>query len=160
MADISNNIKKLRVLHGLSQEKLAEKIGVTRQTISSWERGTSFPDIATVERLSLIFNISIDELLYPLSSTKRNWSSTKLPTLKFVVLSVLIYFVLLVWGGGFIAIPIFKNLVGGGINEEFIFVIYWGLILLVGYIALCTGLISEQLSGRGSECAPDKTDTK
>ena len=41
MADISNNIKKLRVLHGLSQEKLAEKIGVTRQTISKWERGVS-----------------------------------------------------------------------------------------------------------------------
>lgn len=160
MADISNNIKKLRVLNGMSQEKLAEKIGVTRQTVSSWERGISFPDIATIERLSLIFNTSTDKLLYPISCEKRKWSRVKLPTLKFVVLSVLIYFVLLVWGGGLIAVPIFKKLVGGGISEEFIFVIYWGLILLVGYIAFCTCLIFEHITDHGDECMPDKVDSK
>ena len=41
MSDIAKNIKKLRMDRGLSQAQLAEKLNVTRQTISSWERGVS-----------------------------------------------------------------------------------------------------------------------
>lgn len=64
-------------------------------------------------------------------------------TVKFIVISVLLYFALLIWGGGLIAIPLFHKLLGGGIGEEFIFILYWGLILLVAYIGLCTCLLSE-----------------
>ena len=53
---------KLRKKNGLSQEQLAEKIGVARQTISKWELGETYPDLKQSKELSKIFNISLDEL--------------------------------------------------------------------------------------------------
>ena len=151
MADISNNIKTQRLKHHLSQSQLAEKVGVTRQTVSSWERGASYPDIYMLEKISSIFQIGIDELLYPHFSERRKIFTSKPLSIKFVVISIFLYFVLLIWGGGIIAVPLFRRLVGGSIEEEFIFIIYWGLILLVGYIALCTYLISEYCTLSSSE---------
>lgn len=60
---LGENILKLRKKQGLSQEHLAEKIGVTRQTISNWELGESSPDIKQAKELSKIFNISLDQLV-------------------------------------------------------------------------------------------------
>lgn len=60
--DIGNKIVNLRKNNNLSQEDLAEKIGVTRQTISKWELGETKPDIKQALELSKIFNISLDEL--------------------------------------------------------------------------------------------------
>lgn len=61
--EIGNKILELRKNIGLSQEELAEKVGVSRQTISKWELGETSPDIAQAKKLSKIFNISIDELV-------------------------------------------------------------------------------------------------
>lgn len=143
MADISNNIKNLRSLCHMSQSQLADMIGVTRQTISSWERGISYPDIEMLEKLSQIFEVGIDELLYPHLSRRKKLFVSKPLTVRFIIISIAIYFVFLIWGGGLIAVPLFRKLVGGSIGEEFIYIIYWGLILLVGYIALCAHLLSE-----------------
>ena len=60
--EIGNNIMKLRKKEGLSQEELAEKIGVARQTISKWELGETSPDLKQSKELSKIFNVSLDEL--------------------------------------------------------------------------------------------------
>lgn len=49
--------------HKLSQEELAEMIGVTRQTISNWELNETSPDLKQAQKLSTIFNISLDELI-------------------------------------------------------------------------------------------------
>lgn len=143
MADISNNIKNHRSLRHLSQSQLADKIGVTRQTVSSWERGISYPDIEMLEKLAQIFDVGIDELLYPHLSRRKKLFASKPLSVKFIVISIAVYFVLLIWGGGLIAVPLFRKIVGGGISEEYIYIIYWGLILLVGYIAFCTYLLSE-----------------
>lgn len=48
---------------GLTQENVAEKIQVTRQTIANWENEKSFPDIVSVIKLSTLYNISLDKLL-------------------------------------------------------------------------------------------------
>lgn len=61
--DIGKNILKLRKRQGLSQEQLAEKMGVTRQTISNWELEESSPDIKQAKELSKIFNVSLDQLV-------------------------------------------------------------------------------------------------
>lgn len=60
--NLGNKIADLRKKNNLSQEELAEKIGVTRQTISKWELDETTPDIKQAKELSKIFNVSLDEL--------------------------------------------------------------------------------------------------
>ena len=60
---IGKKIMDLRKKNGLSQEELAEKIGVARQTISKWELGETSPDLKQSKELSKIFNVSLDELV-------------------------------------------------------------------------------------------------
>ena len=60
---LGENILKLRKENKLSQEQLAEKVDVTRQTISNWELGETSPNPEQLKLLSKVLNISIDELL-------------------------------------------------------------------------------------------------
>lgn len=61
--EIGNKILELRKNNHITQEELAEKVGVSRQTISNWELGESSPDLKQSKELSKIFNISLDELV-------------------------------------------------------------------------------------------------
>lgn len=61
--NLSKQIQQLRKRDGLSQEALAEKMYVSRQSISNWENERSYPDIHNLLMLSAIFNISLDELV-------------------------------------------------------------------------------------------------
>lgn len=56
-----DNLISLRKIHGYSQDELAEKIGVTRQTLSKYETGESLPDIERCKRLADIFGVSMGE---------------------------------------------------------------------------------------------------
>ena len=60
---LNEKIKSNRIRLGLTQEELANKINVTRQTISKYELGTNVPDVFTLKLLANIFNLSVDELL-------------------------------------------------------------------------------------------------
>ena len=59
----NDKLMKLRKENSLSQEELAEKLGVTRQTISKWELGQTTPDMDKLYQISNLFNISVDELI-------------------------------------------------------------------------------------------------
>lgn len=61
--EIAKQIKKRRLDLNLSQEELAEKIYVTRQTISNWENDKNYPDIKSLLLLSEIFSVSLDILV-------------------------------------------------------------------------------------------------
>ena len=61
--ELGNRIKELRKNINISQDELAEKLFVSRQTISNWENDKSYPDIQSVLLLSEIFNVSVDQLL-------------------------------------------------------------------------------------------------
>lgn len=61
--EIGAQIKKYRDAQGLSQEALAEKIFVTRQTVSNWETGKSYPDVHSLMLLGGVFNVSLDQLV-------------------------------------------------------------------------------------------------
>ncbi|MCM1155332.1 MAG: helix-turn-helix domain-containing protein [Roseburia sp.] len=61
--ELSKQIKKYRTDKNLSQEELAEKVYVTRQTISNWENDKSYPDVHSLLLLSSLFNISLDQLI-------------------------------------------------------------------------------------------------
>ena len=61
--ELNTQIKKYRTNMDLSQEELAEKVYVTRQTISNWENSKNYPDIHSLLLLSSLFNISLDQLI-------------------------------------------------------------------------------------------------
>lgn len=61
--NLGNKIMTLRKKNNMSQEELAEKVGVTRQTISKWELEETSPDITQAKTLSNIFKVSLDELV-------------------------------------------------------------------------------------------------
>ena len=64
MIKISKNLKKFRKLSNLTQEQLAERMNLTRQAISNWENDKSQPDIQSIEKLSEVFGISVEEMIY------------------------------------------------------------------------------------------------
>lgn len=61
---IGSNIKKLRTGKKLTQDQLAEKLYVTRQTVSNWERGTSQPDLEQLEAIAAALEVDVTTLLY------------------------------------------------------------------------------------------------
>lgn len=61
--EIGRQIRKHRLELHLSQEELAERVYVTRQTVSNWENDKSYPDINSLVLLSTVFNISLDILV-------------------------------------------------------------------------------------------------
>ena len=63
MLSISEKLKQARLAENLTQEELAEKLGVSRQTISNWENGRSYPDIVSIITLSDVYDMTLDSLL-------------------------------------------------------------------------------------------------
>ena len=61
--NLGNNLFEARKKAGLTQDKVAEKLGVTRQTISKWETNETTPDIYQAKKLAKLYNLSLDELI-------------------------------------------------------------------------------------------------
>lgn len=61
--ELGNHLFEARKKGGLSQEEVAEKLGVSRQTVSKWETDESLPDIRQSKRLALLYGLSLDELI-------------------------------------------------------------------------------------------------
>lgn len=82
---LEEQIKHYRKQAGLSQEKMAEKIGVSRQAITKWENGTGTPDIANLMAIADLFQISVDELL----SNENQRKSSLITSMKVVLNTIL-----------------------------------------------------------------------
>lgn len=111
--DLGNRIANLRKKNNLSQEELADKIGVTRQTISKWELNNTTPDIMQAKKISEVFSISLDELtdnnmdnilINKVNNTEKLAALT-IKILKFIGVSLLIFFILIF----ILAIIMYKN---------------------------------------------------
>lgn len=61
--NIAANLRYLRNRHGLSQEEVAEKIAVSRQSVAKWENGDSLPDILKCEALADLYNVALNDLV-------------------------------------------------------------------------------------------------
>lgn len=102
--EIGNRILELRKQNNLSQEQLAEKMGVARQTISKWELGETSPDLEQSKQISKIFNVSLDDLtnndikniLINKSSHTEKMINTIMSILKIILLIVIIIVIILV----------------------------------------------------------------
>ena len=81
--EIANRLQKLRKEKGLSQEELAEKLGISRQAVSKWERAEASPDTDNLILLARLYGVSLDELLNTeesdeeLKSQQKDSSETK-----------------------------------------------------------------------------------
>ena len=102
--EIGKKIMELRKKNGLSQEQLADKVGVARQTISKWELGETSPDLKQAKELSKIFNISLDELvdndikeiLVEKTSNTEKLAGIILKLMKFIVVFIIVVPILLI----------------------------------------------------------------
>ena len=102
--EIGKKIMELRKKSGLSQEELAEKVGVARQTISKWELGETSPDLKQSKELSKILNVSLDELasndikdiLVEKTSNTEKLAGLILKLIKFIVVFFIVAPILLV----------------------------------------------------------------
>ena len=61
--DIGTNIKRLRKARGVTQEALADSLGISYQAVSKWERGEGYPDITMLPPLARVFGVTLDDLI-------------------------------------------------------------------------------------------------
>ena len=61
--ELYEKLYELRRASGMSQEELAEKLGVSRQAVSKWESGATQPELSKLIELSKLYSVSVDELL-------------------------------------------------------------------------------------------------
>ena len=102
--EIGKSIMNLRKKSGLSQEDLAEKVGVARQTISKWELGETSPDLKQAKELSKIFKVSLDELtdndikeiLVEKTSNTEKLAGIIIKLLKFLIVFIIVVPILLI----------------------------------------------------------------
>lgn len=121
--EFSTQIKKYREETGMTQEELAEKIYVTRQTISNWENDRSYPDVKSLLLLSTLFQVSLDTLVK--GDLKIMKEQIKQEDIKKLNRDSLIYTVLLV-GLVLAAVPMFLYL---DVVGAVLWFILWGVAM-------------------------------
>ena len=116
--ELGNQIKKYRSELQISQEQLADRIYVSRQTISNWENGKSLPDILSVIRMSELYQISLDELLKGdkamMDKIEKDIeiSKTEKKIIKYAWISILVGVIILILDNAFEGNPIIEFLGG------------------------------------------------
>ena len=126
---IGRNILKLRKLNNLSQEELANKLNVTRQTISKWELDETTPDLYMAKNISNTLKISLDELVenekdYVKTSNTEKLASIKIKILKItgIISLLLVAFLLIYLPYYYFSIKVVSTSLGGICyvnNEEY-----------------------------------------
>ena len=127
---INEKIYNLRKEHNLSQEELADKLNVSRQTISKWELGESCPDFDKIVPLCEVFNIGTEELLRDKKEIVQKENSHKVDVIKAVLIciSIFFYFIALI---GTIVAEEFLHLNDGLVAATFLSLSAIGTIILV-----------------------------
>lgn len=96
---INEKLYELRKSAHFSQEETAEKLGVTRQTISKWETGESSPDIDKILPICELYNITTEELFKGIKKEehKEEKKENKQKTAFVIAISVFLYFISVIW---------------------------------------------------------------
>ncbi len=98
MTDLAKNIKRLRQSQNMTQADLADKLHVTRQTVSSWERSNSTPDLSLVPAIAEALGTDERGLLYPGEAKKDIFRPGCAFVLGSVVFYALLMFLFGIWG--------------------------------------------------------------
>lgn len=132
--NIADRIQSLRKIKGISQEELADQIGVTRQAVSKWESEQSIPDMEKVILLSDYFEVTTDYLLKGIESPKENKKAKNIGAIFNIVATTLTFI------GAVIAIFLW-------IGEQKTGIIVAGMVFIVlGIMIFAVG--QSQLEGR------------
>ena len=89
--EYNEKLRQLRVQSGMSQDELAEKLHVARQTVSKWEQGVNEPDIYTLKQYAEIFNVSIDEIVGDVEKTEKPVSKLRKASKTLLLISTMFY---------------------------------------------------------------------
>lgn len=81
----NENLKYLRKQEGLTQEELAEKLNVSRQSVTKWESGQALPDIDKVKEIAYLFSVTIDSLVGDIESKTTNKLKRKIDDIGWVI---------------------------------------------------------------------------
>ena len=123
MNSFDKNLKRLRIQRSMNQEDLAEKMHVSRQTVSGWETGRRQPDLDTLKKLAEVLDVDIHELIYGSKPGEYPKFQKKYKLRTAVcggIVTVLLLFRLLLW-------PYLRKL---------FFTTHWGLALTICYCFL------------------------
>lgn len=131
--ELSEKLKEARQKSGMSQDQVAEKIMVSRVTVSHWENGKSLPDIVSLISLSDLYNISLDELVKgdsKMTEKVKNDAKDANNNKRLIsVIGILVIAVLMVYGVSIIVGGAFRDFCEGAI---------WWVLLAIGLAASVT----------------------
>lgn len=106
MNNFGEKLKMLREQTDITQEKVSQKLNVTRQSVSNWENNKNYPDLTTLVTLSQLYNISLDDLLKDENNVVKSMktelnsyrSSELIKLIIFSVLAFLLPIIVIVFG--------------------------------------------------------------
>ena len=140
--EIQERLKEARQSIGMTQDQVAEKILVSRVTISHWESGKTLPDIVSLISLSDLYGISLDELVKGdskmMEKVKKDVKDANNNKRLIIITTILVIAVLLVYG--------ISIIVGGGF-KDFCEGAVWCVLIAIGLASFAT--YSSQLEREG-----------
>ena len=96
---LGENIYKYRTALGMSQASLADELEVSRQSVSKWENGTAIPDLDRLVKMSKLFGVSLDDIVFGEVSPKKESSSpSSISPFSIIPSRIIVGFVLLIFG--------------------------------------------------------------
>ena len=90
----NENLKFLRKKEGLTQEELAEKLNVSRQSVTKWESGNAIPDIEKIKEIAYIFLISVDSLIGDIENKTPNKLKKRIQDIGWFIFAILVFAVI------------------------------------------------------------------
>ena len=140
--EISEKLKEARQSTGMTQDQIAEKILVSRVTVSNWENGKSLPDIVSLISLSDLYGISLDELVKGdskmMEKVKKDVKDADNNKRLIKVTAIMVIAVLLVYG---------ISIIVGGDFKDFCEAAVWWVLIAIGLAAFAA--YSSQLQPDG-----------
>ncbi|MDD5921579.1 MAG: helix-turn-helix domain-containing protein [Eubacteriales bacterium] len=155
--DFGTQLKTLRKEKNMTQEQLAEKLGVSRQAVSNWENNKNLPDLEIIIRMSRIFSVTLDDLILGGKDEMNNMTekliedgseNTKLRTaLRILAVGTVMMLI------GFLCFFLKSTTVeyvdaDGILHENFFFIPIGFLFLFAGSITSLIGTVKALISGR------------
>lgn len=140
--DIGKKLKDARNAAGLTQESAAESLGVSRQTVSNWETGKTYPDIVSVIRMSGLYSVSLDCLLKEEKTVSNNLnylnylnyleeSTNVVKSRRRLGKLVLVAAYLVIWA---VSVAFFWLAVSGSDAGAYAVLVIWGAIPLTTFV--------------------------